>query len=152
MPITPITSILSHLQVAMALETSGVTAYDGVAAFITDTTLEQVAATIAAVEGRHTALINVLLNQTQPVPYPAPFHQVFDTANFPTTVVDIVMQTGFLGTCPQLSALVLPVQLATTSGVQGDPSFIGFHAQTFRCKAFHPAISTYCPPPSYRCP
>jgi rubrerythrin len=55
------------LGVAQALENTGVSAYDGAIADITDPALQTTGATIATVEARHAAYLN-LINRTNPFP------------------------------------------------------------------------------------
>jgi Ferritin-like domain len=64
------TSADSFLQIAQALENTGVMAYDGAIAGLQNTSLQTAAATIATVEARHAAYLN-LLNLS--LPFPAPF-------------------------------------------------------------------------------
>jgi rubrerythrin len=58
------------LQIAQTLENTGVAAYDGAIASLTDPNLQTLAATIATVEARHASLLN-LLNFS--LPFPTPF-------------------------------------------------------------------------------
>jgi hypothetical protein len=58
------------LQIAQILENTGVSAYDGAIASLTDPNLQTLAATIATVEARHASYLN-LLNFS--LPFPAPF-------------------------------------------------------------------------------
>jgi len=60
-------SIENFLETAAALENTGVSAYLGAAPFITDSTVLAAAATIATVEARHAAYLN-LLNEETPFP------------------------------------------------------------------------------------
>lgn len=55
-----VTSFETFLQIAQALENTGVSAYDGAINRITDKNLLQTAATIATVEARHAAYLNLL--------------------------------------------------------------------------------------------
>jgi len=131
-----VTGPIAYLNIASVLEQTGVQAYDGAAAFITDTALQQVAATIATVEARHSAYLYQLLNASASststgAPF-SPFPSSLDTASTPTTIVTAVLATGFLGNCgTTLQALSLPVQLSAV-GVAGDPAFVGFHGQNFQ--------------------
>jgi hypothetical protein len=64
------TTVDQFLQIAQAIENTGVAAYDGAIASLTNTDLQTAAATIATVEARHAAYLN-LLNLI--LPFPAPF-------------------------------------------------------------------------------
>jgi len=70
----PYTNVSSFLRIAAILENTGVSAYDGAVNAITDLTYRQIAATIATVEGRHAAYLNLISN------YESPFPQTFDDA------------------------------------------------------------------------
>jgi len=59
----------AFLETAQALENTGVAAYDGAGAAISDPALLTTAGTIVAVEGLHAAYLNVL-NGDQPAPQP----------------------------------------------------------------------------------
>jgi hypothetical protein len=63
------TDLTAFLETAQALENSGVGAYDGAGAAISDPALLTTAGTIVAVEGLHAAYLNVL-NGEQPAPQP----------------------------------------------------------------------------------
>lgn len=80
------------LRIAQTLENTGVMAYDGAIASLSDPNLQTAAATIATVEARHAAYLN-LLNFT--LPFPSPFDTTMTTAQ-------ILSAAGqFLGTgCP----------------------------------------------------
>jgi hypothetical protein len=86
------------LQIAQALENTGVAAYDGAIASLQSTDLQTTAATIATVEARHAAYLN-LLNLT--LPFPAPV----DTTRTMTDVLASAGQYLTTGCKPQ------PVQL-----------------------------------------
>jgi len=77
------------LQTAQVLENVGVQAYDGAIASLTDPNLQTLAATIATVEARHAAYLNLL---TFNLPFPSPF----DTTQTPTQVLAVAGQ--YLGT------------------------------------------------------
>lgn len=64
------TDVAGFLSTAQVLETTGVSAYDGAAQFLSDQDLLTAAGTIVAVEARHSAYLN-LLNGI--IPFPAPF-------------------------------------------------------------------------------
>ncbi len=77
--------------VAQALENTGVMAYDGAIALIQAPALKTAAATIATVEARHAAMLN-LLNGASPFP------AAFDT---PRTMAEILAIAGrFIVACP----------------------------------------------------
>lgn len=88
-----ITTVAQYLSVAMLLENTGVYAYDGAVNTITDTNLQQVAATIATVEARHAAFLN-FVNSTSPFP------MAFDNATLPADIIKAVLATGFITSCP----------------------------------------------------
>ena len=75
------TDVASFLSTAQVLETTGVSAYDGAAQFLSDQDLLTAAGTIVAVEARHAAYLN-LLNGL--LPFPAPF----ETPLTPAEVLD----------------------------------------------------------------
>ena len=122
----PVVTIADLLRVAGLLENTGVSAYDGAANAITDTALQQVAATIATVEARHAAIINALNGAS-------PFPGTNDTALTPAVVV---AAASAFQSCPFTPVLpsVAPLQVPTTNavGVSGDPSFVGFLGQRFQ--------------------
>jgi rubrerythrin len=60
----------TFMQTAMALENTGVSAYDGAAQFLSDPDLLTAAGSIVAVEARHASYLNLLNGE---VPFPAPF-------------------------------------------------------------------------------
>jgi rubrerythrin len=85
------TSPQSFLGVAQALENTGVSAYDGAIAGIKSAALQTTGATIATVEARHAAYLN-LINGTNP--FPAAFDE-------PKTKDEILAIAGqFIVPCP----------------------------------------------------
>lgn len=70
------------MQTAMALENTGVSAYDGAAQFLSDPELLTAAGSIVAVEARHASYLNLLNTQ---VPFPA----AFETPLSPEDVLEI---------------------------------------------------------------
>ena len=123
----PVTTIADYIRVAALLENTGVSAYDGAANAITDTTLQQVAATIATIEARHAALLNALNGQS-------PFPSNNDTALPPATVVaaaSAFQVCPFTPTLPVVAPLQVPAATPAV-GVSGDPSFVGFLGQQFQ--------------------
>jgi bacterioferritin (cytochrome b1) len=98
-----ITTADSFLQIAQVLENTGVMAYDGAIATVQSPTLQTLAATIATVEARHAAYLN-LLNLTLPFPNP------FDTT---ATVAQILSAAGqFLTTGCTPAAVQLTTAIA----------------------------------------
>ncbi|KAL0480817.1 RDS1 [Acrasis kona] len=97
----------TFLQVASALENTGVSAYDGAAQMITIKSYLTAAATIATVEGRHAAYLNFLVGM---MPYP----QAFDTPLNMTQVLAIA--SPFIVSCPAVNNQCNGVA-ATNSGV-----------------------------------
>jgi len=96
-PATPCTynftysSIAEFLRVAQTLENTGVSAYNGVIGQINSPSIRTSAATIATVEGRHAAYLNVLNNELA-----AP--SAFDA---PKTMTEILAAIGpFRQSCP----------------------------------------------------
>lgn len=96
-PVSPCTynfgvnNVNDFLMTAMALENTGVMAYDGAIAMISSPTVKQAAATIATVEARHASYLN-MLNGTQPFP------SAFDTPQSMSAVLAIANQ--FISSCP----------------------------------------------------
>jgi hypothetical protein len=86
------------LRIAQALENTGVQAYDGAIAMLQNANLQTAAATIATVEARHAAYLNVL---NLAVPFPAPF----DTTQTMTQVLATAGQYLTTGCTPK------PIQL-----------------------------------------
>ena len=86
-----VNNVNDFLMVAMALENTGVMAYDGAIAMITNPDVKQAAASIATVEGRHAAYLNVLNGQI-------PFPSAFDTPKSRSEVLAIAGQ--FITSCP----------------------------------------------------
>ena len=110
-----ITSVPIFLQYALALEGTGVTAYDGAVNTITDTNLQQAAASIATVEARHVAIINYTLGG---VPFPTPF----DAAVSPSNIIAAVAATGLITSCPSsvnLNAVPMVFNTAFASSSSG---------------------------------
>ena len=86
-----VTNINDFLMVAMALENTGVMAYDGAIAMITNPDVKQAGATIATVEARHASYLNVLNGAI-------PFPSAFDTPKAKADVLAIAGQ--FIQSCP----------------------------------------------------
>ena len=70
------------MQTAMALENTGVSAYDGAGQFIADPELLTAAGSIVAVEARHASYLNLLNGE---IPFPA----AFETAKSPEEILEI---------------------------------------------------------------
>jgi bacterioferritin (cytochrome b1) len=97
-----ITSADTFLETAQVLENTGVMAYDGAIAMLQNTALQTVAATIATVEARHAAYLN-LLNFTLPFPSP------FDTTETMSQILSAIGQyltTGCSVAPPQLTQAI----------------------------------------------
>jgi rubrerythrin len=112
-----VTNVTQYVQVAAVLENTGVKAYDGAINTINDKGLQTVAATIATVEARHAAYLNLIANGTavgamDGVPFPA----AFDEAVAPTAIVAAV--SPFIVSCPYniTTPRVLTVDPSRTSG------------------------------------
>ena len=73
---------VAFMQTAMALENTGVSAYDGAGQFLTNPDLLTAAGTIVAVEARHASYLNLLNGE---VPFPA----AFETPLAPEKVLEI---------------------------------------------------------------
>ncbi len=67
----------AFLMTAMALENTGVGAYNGAGQFIEDTGLLQAAGTIVAVEARHASYLNLINDES---PFPASFDEALSAA------------------------------------------------------------------------
>ena len=104
-----VNTVAAFLATAQVLENTGVMAYDGAVNAITDTSLQQVAATIATVEARHAAF----LNQANGV---SPFPANMDNATAPATILGAVVATGFIS-CPYTPVgpvVILPTLVSST--------------------------------------
>ena len=123
---TAVTTVAQYFAIAQILENTGVKAYDGAANTITDSALQQIAATIVTVEARHAALLN-LANGA-----PA-FPDNLDDATSPADIIAAVLATKLISACPYTPVgpvVITPNALLTS--VLGDPSFVGFHGQSFQ--------------------
>jgi len=80
-----VTDANSFLATAAAVENLGVSAYDGAASAIEDRDLLTAAGSIAAVEGRHAAYLNVVIGES-------PFPDAFEEALPPEEVLDVATQ------------------------------------------------------------
>ena len=84
-------SIAEFLRVAQSLENTGVSAYNGVIGQINSPSIRTSAATIATVEARHAAYLNVLNNELAA-------SSSFDTPKSMTEILAAI--TPFLQSCP----------------------------------------------------
>ena len=84
----------TFLKTARVLENTGVMAYDGAIRYVDTGDFLQAAATVATVEARHAAYLN-LINKASPFP------AAFDTPKKPSEILAAVQATGFLVSCPQ---------------------------------------------------
>ncbi len=89
---TAFKSVGNFFEVARVLENTGVTAYDGAVAHIENAKLQTAGATIATVEARHAAYLN-LINGAQPFP------SVFDKPVAPRKICGAV--APFIVSCPE---------------------------------------------------
>ena len=89
------------LQVAMALEETGVAAYNGALAMLTSSALKAAGASIATVEGRHAAYLQLLNNSI-------PFPKAFDDAKMMREILAIA--SAFITSCGST-----PIGMATTA-------------------------------------
>lgn len=97
-----ITTADSFLQTAQVIENTGVMAYDGAIAMLQSTTLQTLAATIATVEARHAAYLN-LLNLM--LPFPGPFDTTQTVAQILLTASQF-LTTGCTAAPPQLTQAI----------------------------------------------
>ena len=86
-----VNDVNEFLAVAMALENTGVMAYDGALALISNPDVKQAAATVAVVEARHASYLNVLNGQ---IPFPA----AFDTPKSRIEILAVASQ--YITSCP----------------------------------------------------
>lgn len=96
-PVAPCTynfgvkNVNDFLMTGMALENTGVMAYDGAIAMITSLDIKQAAATVATVEARHASYLNILNGAI-------PFPSAFDTPKSMAEILAIASQ--FISSCP----------------------------------------------------
>ena len=112
-----IANVNDFLSVAMALENTGVMAYDGALAMIASPDLKQVAATIATVEARHASYLNVLNGEI-------PFPSAFDTPKSRTEILAIAGQ--FITSCPGGGPTSNPIG-PTITGLRSSMTTIDFY-------------------------
>jgi len=84
----------TFLATARVLENTGVMAYDGAIRYVDNGDVLQTGATIATVEARHAAYLNLITRAS-------PFPSAFDSAMKPSAIVKAVQDTGFIKSCPQ---------------------------------------------------
>jgi len=99
-----ITNVTQYLATARLLENVGVMAYDGAVNTITDSALQQIAATIATVEARHAAFLNQANGGS-------PFPDAQDEGKTPTDIINMVLASGLVVSCPYTPTgpVVVPV-------------------------------------------
>jgi len=88
-----LTDVQTFLGTSAVLENTGVRAYDGAIALIESRVIQTASATIATVEARHAGYFN-LLNKKNPFP------QTFDRAILPEQIIEAVLATGLIVSCP----------------------------------------------------
>ncbi len=108
--LTTFKTVDSFVSVAMLLENTGVMAYDGAINLITTPSLVTAAATIATVEARHAAYLNLLNGQ---VPFPA----AFDTAASANTI--LAAASTFIANCGLFPPTAVANPKNVTTGSQG---------------------------------
>jgi len=86
-----VNDVNDFLSVAMALENTGVMAYDGALALLSNADVKQAAATIATVEARHASYLNVLNGQL-------PFPSAFDSPKSRAEILAIAAR--YISSCP----------------------------------------------------
>jgi hypothetical protein len=128
---------VQFLLVAAQLEYAGVSAYDGAANRLTDTGLQQIFASIAAVEARHAAYLNVVTgqnatnqdSQSGAVDLPVPPEQIILLAKALPFVVTVRQQlTGGCTDAPVSSSASSNNQSSSTGNSDagiGSASFTG---------------------------
>lgn len=89
--VTSFKSADSFVAVAMALENTGVMAYDGAIAAISAANLRTAAATIATVEARHAAYLNQLNGQ---IPFPSAFDSTASASDILTAATKFIANCG----------------------------------------------------------
>lgn len=87
----PVSNVTQFVEIAQRLENVGVSAYDGTLAFLTSPQLQTTGATIASVEARHAAYLNLLRGMI-------PFPDALDTPLPIATVLGIT--DAFVVSCP----------------------------------------------------
>lgn len=108
--LTTFKTVDSFIAVAMVLENTGVMAYDGAIALVTSPTIRTAAATIATVEARHAAYLN-LLNGVSPFP------AAFDT---PAQAADILTAASkFIANCGIFPPTAVAGPKNATTSAQG---------------------------------
>ncbi len=109
------------LMVAMALENTGVSAYDGAIGLLSNPDIIQAGATIATVEARHAAYLNILNGA---IPFPSAFDQ-------PRTMADILaVASQFIVSCP-VPVTPPPTTNPNAPTLSGVPTTINTRNNTF---------------------
>jgi len=90
-----INNVNAFLDLAVALEDTGVAAYDGAITAFTSEGLRQAAATIATVEARHAAWLRTITGNTD-----GPFPNEEDPTLTPTQVLSTAHAGAFISSCP----------------------------------------------------
>jgi len=90
-----INNVNDFLDLAVALEDTGVAAYDGAITAFTSEGLRQGAATIATVEARHAAWLRTITGTTN-----GPFPANFDATLTPSQVLSTAHAGAFISSCP----------------------------------------------------
>lgn len=121
-----VSTVAQFIAIASALENTGVYAYNGAVASLTDVSLLTYAATIATVEARHAAFLNVLNNNASPFP------NATDLALTPQAIFAIASQ--FILSCPQ--NLTFPVPADTFRNLNGS---------SVNQTAYNPYVNTSAP-------
>jgi hypothetical protein len=85
--------VATFLATTAVLENTGVSAYDGAIALIESRSLQTASATIATVEARHASYANELNGVSG-------FPAAFDTPVAPQEIINAVLATGFIISCP----------------------------------------------------
>lgn len=101
---TALNTLTKYGDAAIVVEDVGVSAYAGANNAISDDTLSQVAATILSYEARHAAVLRKIAGLS---PFVVPADNA-DKAQTPYDVVQILLGTGFIVSCPAEIDLPLP--------------------------------------------
>jgi hypothetical protein len=100
-----VSNVKQLVATAQIFENTGVAAYDGAVNTISSEMLLTVAATIATIEARHAAYLNLLVEIS-------PFPFAFDNATSPADIVALV--SPFIASCPYtIDASILPLSVSS---------------------------------------
>ncbi len=106
-------NVAQFVATAQIFENTGVMAYAGAVNTLASEILLTVAATIATVEARHAAYLNLLIGQS-------PFPSSFDNYSVPFDIVTAI--TPFITSCPYtLDASILPVPVSSLPNETASP-------------------------------